>query len=89
MKKQIITQSKRKEGFRLYKERELDLTEELVKEVIDRRLELNLSQRELAKLSGINQSAIARFENLGSIPRIDTLNRIIKPLGMRVGLVKR
>lgn len=45
-----------------------------------RRVEMNLSQRELAELCGTTQSAIARLERGGRPPRIDTLLRIAEAL---------
>jgi predicted transcriptional regulator len=48
--------------------------------VAERRLEMNLSQRELAELCGTTQSAIARLERGGRPPRIDTLLRIADAL---------
>jgi predicted transcriptional regulator len=48
--------------------------------VAARRLEKNLSQRELAERCGTTQSAIARLERGGRPPRIDTLLRIAEAL---------
>jgi predicted transcriptional regulator len=48
--------------------------------VADRRVEMGLSQRELAELCGTTQSAIARLERGGRPPRIDTLLRIAEAL---------
>ena len=48
--------------------------------VSERRLAMNLSQRELAELCGTTQSAIARLERGGRPPRIDTLLRIAEAL---------
>jgi predicted transcriptional regulator len=48
--------------------------------VADRRLAMNMSQRELAELCGTTQSAIARLERGGRPPRIDTLLRIAEAL---------
>ncbi len=48
--------------------------------VAERRLEKNLSQRELAERCGTTQSAIARLERGGRPPRIDTLLRIAEAL---------
>jgi transcriptional regulator with XRE-family HTH domain len=49
-------------------------------QVAERRLELGLSQRELAELVGTTQSAVARLERGGRPPRIDTLLRIADAL---------
>jgi predicted transcriptional regulator len=48
--------------------------------VADRRVAMNMSQRELAELCGTTQSAIARLERGGRPPRIDTLLRIAEAL---------
>jgi predicted transcriptional regulator len=48
--------------------------------VADRRIAMNMSQRELAELVGTTQSAIARLERGGRPPRIDTLLRIAEAL---------
>jgi predicted transcriptional regulator len=59
--------------------------------VSERRIEMNLSQRELAELCGTTQSAIARLERGGRPPRIDTLLRIAEALDcdLQVELVPR
>lgn len=48
--------------------------------VAERRVAMNMSQRELAELVGTTQSAIARLERGGRPPRIDTLLRIAEAL---------
>ena len=59
--------------------------------VVERRVALNMSQRELAELVGTTQSAIARLERGGRPPRIDTLLRIAEALDcdLQVALVPR
>ena len=53
---------------------------DIADKVAARRLDKNLSQRELAELCGTPQSAIARLERGGRPPRIDTLLRIAEAL---------
>ena len=52
----------------------------IAEKVATRRVDMNLSQRELAELCGTTQSAIARLERGGRPPRIDTLLRIAEAL---------
>lgn len=56
----------------------------IVSNLIQRRNELNLSQRDLAILCGLPQSSIARFETMKTIPNIDTVIKIMKPLGLQL-----
>jgi ribosome-binding protein aMBF1 (putative translation factor) len=49
-------------------------------QVSERRRALELSQADLAELTGTTQSAIARLESGGRPPRIDTLLRIANAL---------
>jgi predicted transcriptional regulator len=53
---------------------------DIADKVAARRLDKNLSQRELAERCGTTQSAIARLERGGRPPRIDTLLRIAEAL---------
>lgn len=55
--------------------------------LVKRRAELGLTQRQLAEISGIKQSAIARFESFRAVPQLDTLYKLMKPLKLRVELV--
>ena len=68
---------------------EIRLASELVAKIIERRTELGWTQRQLAEESGVKQSAIARLESLAVVPRIDTLYRLLKPLGLEIKLVKQ
>jgi len=49
-------------------------------QVTERRLALGLSQADLARRCATSQSAIARLENGGRPPRIDTLLRLAEAL---------
>ena len=55
--------------------------------IIQRRNELGLTQRELAALSGLPQSSIARMETMKTVPSIDTVLKIVKPLGLQLPLL--
>lgn len=57
-----------------------DLYASIAAQVVDRRGELGISQRELAELCGTTQSAIARFEAARRPPKLDTLLAIAEAL---------
>ena len=50
--------------------------------MIERRHDLNLSQRDLAKLCGIPHSSVARIESGKSTPNLSTLLKIFRQLGL-------
>ena len=74
-------------SLKIEEKEEIEIISNLVSVIIKRRIELGLSQRDLAALTGIKQPAIARLETLGSIPRLDTLIKILKALGIKIDLV--
>ncbi len=60
---------------------------ELIGKMIEAREKRGLSQRELADLSGVKQPAIARLESMKTSPQIDTLFKILNPLGYTISIV--
>ena len=46
-----------------------------------------ISQRELAERSGVPQPAVARIETGRSVPRANTLDRLLRACGVRLELV--
>ena len=61
-----------------------NMVNEVIIQLITRRIELNMSQRDLAKISGIKQPMIARIEKFDSIPRLDTIVKIAYALGLKL-----
>lgn len=59
----------------------------LISKLIEARESKGLSQREFAEISGIKQPAIARLENMRSTPQINTLFRLLAPLGYTLSIV--
>lgn len=53
----------------------------LIGKIIEAREAKGLSQRDLAELCGVKQPAIARLESLKTTPQIDTLFKVLAPLG--------
>ena len=59
----------------------------LIGKIIEAREAKGLSQRELAELSGVKQPAIARMESMKTTPQIDTLIKVLMPLGYTLAIV--
>lgn len=55
---------------------------DVIKMLIDKRVELNITQKELANRIGMKQEAIARFEAIKVIPKIDTIFKIAMGLDL-------
>ena len=66
--------------------RKIDFEVELIGKMIEAREKKGYSQRELAELSGVKQPAIARMESLKSTLQIDTLLKILAPLGYTLSI---
>lgn len=58
-----------------------DLRVALIGELIKARQEKGISQRELEKMSGIKQPVIARLERGGTNPNLNTMMKLLVPLG--------
>jgi transcriptional regulator with XRE-family HTH domain len=65
---------------------ELEAIAQLVNKIHQRRVELGLTQKELADKVGLHQESIARIENGGTVPRLDTVFKIALALGMKLDL---
>ena len=59
----------------------------IIGKMIEAREKKGLSQRELAEVSGVKQPAIARLESLKATPQIDTLFKVLYPLGYTIEIV--
>lgn len=53
----------------------------LIGKMIEAREAKGLSQKQLAEISGVKQPAIARLESMRATPQIDTLLKLLNPLG--------
>jgi ribosome-binding protein aMBF1 (putative translation factor) len=59
----------------------------LIGKMIEAREEKGLSQRDLADISNVKQPAIARLESMKATPQIDTLFKVLHPLGYTLEIV--
>ena len=64
-----------------------DLRVALIVELIKARNEKGISQKELEKLSGVSQPVIARMEKGTTNPQIDTVIKVLVPLGYTLKIV--
>jgi predicted transcriptional regulator len=67
--------------------RESDLRVAIIGELIKARQERNISQRELEQLSGVKQPIISRMEAGTTSPQLDTVLRVLAPLGKTLAVV--
>lgn len=56
----------------------------IINSIVYKRVEKGLSQRDLAELCGVKQSAIARMERLQAIPRLDTVVKVARCLDLKL-----
>lgn len=63
---------------------ELEELATIISAVIQQRNALGITQRELAELCGIPQSSVARIESHKTTPKLDTLLKIMRPLGLKL-----
>ena len=61
---------------------ELQPEMDIVKAILDARIKQNLSQKELSKLTGINQSEISKLESGERNPSIKLLQRLADGMGL-------
>ena len=61
---------------------EVEVLSQIVGAMIERRHDLNLSQRSLADLCGLPHSSVARIESGKTTPNLGTLLKIFNQLGL-------
>ena len=66
---------------------ESDLRDALIGELIKARQERGLSQKKLEELSGVKQPVIARMEKGQTSPQLDTILKVLAPLGKTLAIV--
>ena len=66
---------------------ESNLRVALVGELIKARQEKGISQKRLEELSGVKQPVIARMEKGSTSPQLDTILKVLAPLGKTLAVV--
>ena len=65
----------------------IDFEVEFIGRLVEAREAKGLTQKELAERAGLKQSAVARLESMKATPQIDTLFKVLKPLGYTLAIV--
>ena len=65
----------------------MNLRVSIISELIKARQERGISQYQLQELSGVKQSAIARLERGSINPTIETIQKLLAPLGKQLAVV--
>lgn len=63
---------------------DIEIESSIAKEMIGKRIEKNISQRDLAKKINSTQAVISRIEGMNANPSINTLKRIAKALDAKL-----
>ena len=66
----------------------ISLEKALISTVVEAREESGLTQKQLSELCGIKQPVIARLESAVHSPQINSIIKILKPLGYTLAVVK-
>ena len=65
----------------------IDFEVDLIGKLIEAREAMGLTQAQLAEAAGVKQSALARLESLKATPQIDTLFKVLTPMGYKLTIV--
>lgn len=68
-------------NFTPEEEAAIQLEVDLIQATIDVREKSNLSQRDLSKICGLKQPVIARIESRARSPKVETLLKMLLPMG--------
>jgi len=66
----------------------ISLEKSIITAVVEAREQNGLTQKQLSELCGIKQPVIARLESAVHSPQINSIIRILKPLGYTLAVVK-
>ncbi len=62
---------------------------QIIHTIVRKRHALGMSQRELAEICRMPQSSVARLESFKTTPKLDTLIKITKPLGLQLSISEK
>jgi transcriptional regulator with XRE-family HTH domain len=65
-----------------------DMESELIQNIVTIRKNLHMTQQELADSAGVIRTTVARIENLMTSPQLNTLIKLLEPMGYTLKLEK-
>ncbi|NCD09700.1 MAG: XRE family transcriptional regulator [Negativicutes bacterium] len=65
----------------------IDLEVELIGKLVEAREKKGMTQTQLAEAAGLKQAAVARMEKMKVTPKIDTVIKLLRPLGYKLAIV--
>ena len=79
-----------RQAFNLTPEEEeiINLEKSLINAIVDAREQSGLTQKQLSELCGVKQPVIARLESAIHSPQVNSIIKILKPLGYTLTVVK-
>lgn len=86
--KAVIEEKRKDHEFNLHYV-EVEKEYDLIRQVVEARKELGMTQKNLAETVGISQQEISRFENERHIPKLSSFIKIIEALGLELRLEKK
>ncbi len=63
---------------------EVEAVAKVISAIVAKRTEMGISQRDLAALCNVPQSSVARIESFKTTPKLDTIIKIMSPLGLHL-----
>jgi len=66
----------------------ISLEKALISAVVDARESSGLTQKQLSELCGVKQPIIARLESAAHSPQVNSIIKILSPLGYKLAVVK-
>jgi len=66
----------------------INLEKSLINAIVDAREQNGLTQKQLSELCGVKQPVIARLESAVHSPQVNSIIKILKPLGYTLAVVK-
>jgi ribosome-binding protein aMBF1 (putative translation factor) len=66
----------------------INLEKSVITAIVDAREQSGLTQKQLSELCGVQQPVIARIERAVHSPQINSIIKVLKPLGYKLAVIK-